>query len=471
MKWKLNNKYSRWGVTAFLVIVATICFYYVMFHLPSLLETLSSFLQVLMPISFGLGTAYLLTPILNQVERKMLIPLCNKCKIKDTVLRRKTIRGIGILLTSVFVFVIIYILFAMLLSQIVPSIQNIIQNFDVYLENIIAWIDDLLANNADIKDYVVRTIDKYSIDFEQWLNENILSKTSSLIKTVSMSVLSTVGVLWDFIVGFIIAIYVLSMKETLSAQSKKVIYAIFKRDTANVLINNIRFTHKTFIGFVGGKIVDSLIIGVLCFIGTSILKTPYAALVSVIIGVTNIIPFFGPFLGAIPTGILVFVVDPMNPLTCVYFLLFILALQQFDGNVLGPKILGNSTGISGFWVIFAITLFGGIMGIPGMVIGVPLFAVIYAIIKSKVVTSLRKKGLSVQTEDYRALSAIDEDGTIQNEDSGYYACKGKRFYSSKEDIDIDLGKHGEEEVETEDQLCAKPVEEEIEEENEVEETE
>ena len=453
MKIKLNNKYVRWGVTAFSVIAATICFYYLIFHMSSLLKNLASFLELLMPIIFGLATAYLLTPLLNVTERKVLIPICNRLKLPDNRVRRKAIRAVGIMITAFLMIFLIYILCAMLLSQIVPSIQSIIANFDIYLDNIIAWVNDLLANNPVIKNYVLDTIDRYSLDLENWLNETLLTQTSALIKTVSLSVLSTLSVLWDFIVGFIISIYVLSMKETLAAQAKKVTFAVCKKkETANVVINNFRFTHQTFIGFVGGKIVDSLIIGVLCFVGTSILKTPYAALVSVVIGVTNVIPFFGPFLGAIPTGILIFVVDPMNPLNCVYYLLFILVLQQFDGNILGPKILGNSTGISGFWVITSITLFGGILGVPGMIVGVPLFAVIYAILKANVATSLRRKDLPEKTADYMNLGAMDEEGIHSFDDTAYNACKGKRFYSNSEEIKIDLKREQKDE-----QLCAKSV--------------
>ena len=184
--------------------------------------------------------------------------------------------------------------------------------------------------------------------------------------------------------------------------------------------------------------MDSIIIGLLCFIGTTLMKTPYAALVSVIIGVTNIIPFFGPFLGAIPTAILIFVVDPVHPLNCVYFVIFILILQQFDGNILGPKILGNSTGITGFWVIFSITLFGGLFGIMGMIIGVPLFAVLYAMIKSFINASLRKKKMPEETGRYVKLGAVDHNGFHEyDENSEYQACSGNRFYSSEEDFRID----------------------------------
>ena len=440
MKFKLNNKYIRWGLTAFLVIASGICFYYLIFHVSNLRANLASLIEILMPIMFGLGTAYLLTPVLNFVERKILFVLCNKIRIKESVRRNKIIGGTGILITAFLFFFLIYILIAMLLSQIVPSIQNIVVNFDTYLNNITVWLNELLANNADIKDYVTKNIDRYSNELELWMNETLLSATSEVIKTVSLSVLSTLGVLWDFIIGFIISIYVLSSKEIFAGQAKKIIYAVFHRDTANVVINNFRFTHKTFIGFVGGKILDSIIIGILCFIGTALMKTPYAALVSVVIGVTNIIPFFGPFLGAIPTTILIFVVDPAHPLNCVYFVIFILVLQQFDGNILGPKILGNSTGITGFWVIFSITLFGGLFGVLGMIIGVPLFAVLYAMIKSFISASLRKKNMPEGTGSYINVGAVDQSGFHDYDENGdYHACIGKRFYSSEEDFRIDVG--------------------------------
>ncbi len=466
MKIKLNNKYVRWGITAFLVIAASICFYYLIFHISSFKANLAAIGDILMPIMFGLVMAYLLTPILNFIDNKVLRKLCDKMGLKETRKRNRMIRGISILVTSCLVFSIIYALIAMLLSQIVPSVESIVANFDTYLNNIIIWVEDLLVNNPDIKNYATNIIDTYSNDLLAWFNNNVLARTSELIMTISISVISTLSVLWNFVIGFIISIYVLANKETFAGQAKKIVYAIFERDIANIIINNFRFTHKTFIGFVGGKIVDSAIIGVLCFIGTSILGTPYAVLVSVIVGVTNIIPFFGPFLGAIPSAILIFVVDPLHPLNCLYFLLFIFGLQQFDGNVLGPKILGNSTGITGFWVIFSITLFGGLFGVGGMVIGVPLFAVIYAVIKALVNDALRKKKMPEETSTYVNVGSVDEDGfheyfpekaklstpkkvrSKRNRDKkntdknnvdktvieGNHVCFGQRYYSSVQDI-------------------------------------
>lgn len=409
MKFKLNNKYVRWGVTAFLVIVAGITFYYFVFHSSNIRSGVKMITDILMPVVVGMAIAYLLTPVLNFIESKLLYPLCNKLRIKESKKKNSIIRGLGILITAFLFVALIYVLLYMLISQIVPSVQNIVSNFDAYTSNFTKWLNQTMNDNPEVQAYLVRTFDKYSNELESWITD-ILPNTGQLIKTVSLSILGVVGVLWDFVIGFIISIYVLASKEKFAAQAKKVSYALFEKDTANTVIRNFRFTHKTFIGFLGGKIVDSIIIGILCFIGTSILKTPYAALVSVIVGVTNIIPFFGPFLGAVPSALLIFVVDPLHPLNCLYFVIFIIVLQQVDGNIIGPKILGSSTGLAGFWVIFAITLFGGLFGVFGMIIGVPIFAVIYAGIRSGLNILLSKKEMPTELEKYRNLDYVDEEG-------------------------------------------------------------
>ncbi len=410
MRFKINNKYFKWGMTAFLVIAASICFYYLLFHGTNIKVGINAINKLLMPIVFGFVLAYLMTPILNYLEHHMLIPLCNKLKMKETLKRKNCIRGVGIILTVLLFFAIIYSLIAMLLSQIVPSISEIISNFDGYINNFIKWLNKLLSNDyPEFGANVVKMINDYSGELEIWLNDTVLTKTSELIKTVSLSVIGMLKLLWNSLVGLMISIYVLASKERFAGQAKKLTYAVFNSNIANILINNVRFTHRTFIGFLGGKILDSIIIGMLCFIGTTLLQTPYAALVSVVIGVTNVIPVFGPYLGAIPSIILIFVVDPMHPLNCVYFAIFILVLQQFDGNVLGPKILGDSTGLTGFWVIFSITLFGGLFGVMGMVVGVPVFAVFYAAVKSFVNTLLMKKNIPLDTDVYMDIAAIKDD--------------------------------------------------------------
>lgn len=409
MKIKLNNKYVRWGVTAFLVIAAGILFYYFVFHSSNILSGLNKLINILMPVVFGLAMAYLLTPVMNYIETKLLIPICDRLKIRQSPHRSAIIRGMSIFFTTFLFITLIYMLIHMLVSQLVPSIQNIIINFDSYTRNFMNWINRMMDDNPEVKNYVLQLVDQYSERLDDYISQ-LPSNAMVLLKTVTNTATNTISVLWNFLIGFIISIYFMASKEKFKAQAKKMCYAMFERDTANIVIRNFRFTHETFIGFLGGKIIDSIIIGILCFIGVSIMRLPYGALISVIIGVTNVIPFFGPYLGAIPSAILILIVNPTHPLQCVYFLVFILALQQFDGNILGPKILGESTGLTSFWVIFAITFFGGLFGVFGMIVGVPLFAVIYAAVKSVVNTALAKKELPIELDKYEKLEYVDDAG-------------------------------------------------------------
>lgn len=439
MKIHWNNKYVKWGLTVIIVFCTCLLFFYVLFFGSNIKSAMGSIYDILMPICFGGIMAYLLTPTLNWLERRILKPLIIKFKLDRFRKINGIMRAISIAVTVLIYYLIIQLLISMLLSQIVPSVENLISNFDGYWKNFMEWLHNLLSVYPELEEYATTIINDYSMELATFVNDTVLAKSSELIKTVSLSAFRVLKVLWNFVLGLIISIYLLASKEKYANQAKMIIYAIFHRDKANVIINNFRFAHNTFIGFIIGKVIDSIIIGCLCFAGTSLLQTPYAALVSVIVGCTNIVPFFGPFLGAIPSAILILVVTPTQPLNFVYFVLFILFLQQLDGNFIGPKILGDSTGLSSFWVIFAITLFGGFMGIPGMIIGVPLFAIIYAAIKSWVNEALIKKNLSHKTESYTDVDCIDEDGTIytydfknkEDEPSSFHS--GTKFISSVEE--------------------------------------
>ena len=221
---------------------------------------------------------------------------------------------------------------------------------------------------------------------------------------ISTGVISVVRGLFNFIIGIIVMVYVMSIQETLAGQSKKIIYAVCKPKTGNIIIETIRKTNEIFGGFISGKIIDSLIIGVIAYFGCLILRIPSSVLVAVIIGVTNVIPVFGPFIGAIPSLLIVVIQSPWHAL---YLLIFIVVLQQVDGNIIGPKILGSSTGLSTFWVMFAILIGGGMFGFLGMLLGVPTFAVIYYIVKRVVNYALRKKKLPEDTRDYTKTTGVD----------------------------------------------------------------
>lgn len=423
MKFRIDKKYIRWGITAFLVIAASISFYYLLFHGSNISSGFHSLANLAMPILDGLILAYLLTPILNAVEKKGLLPLCQKINIKTEEKKiRKKIRMLSILLTMIIVSVAVYSFFAMVIPQLIRSIQSIIFQFPVYIDNLTGWITKLLADYPEVAAAFFDVLENYSDQLNHYVNDSFLPKMNELIRSVSMSFLGFVMQLWNLIIGFIISIYILSSKELFAGQAKKMIYAFFETDMANAVIADVRFTHRTFSGFMVGKVIDSIIIGIICFAGTNLMGTPYAVLISVIVGITNVIPFFGPYLGAIPSALLVLMVDPIQ---CLYFIIFILILQQFDGNILGPKILGNSTGLSSFWVIFSITLFGGLFGVLGMIIGVPAFAVFYAAVKSIVNHLLRRKQLPTDTVKYLNVGSIEnqefipyeQDENTLNEDS------------------------------------------------------
>lgn len=403
MKINIDKKHISLGITSFLVVASSICFYYLLFHGDRFLGKINAILVIASPVIYGIIFAYLLTPIVNSIEKKLLIPLFTKSSEMNSK-KKKWMRFLSVLMTVIIVILFIYGFFSILIPNVISSVKSISFAFPIYVNNLMHFADKYFEANPDIEALFNQLVSTYSVEIDKYLNNTIIPQMESLLKTVSLSLISVLKAMWNLIIGLIISIYVLCSKEIFAGQSKKIIYAIFSTKTANSLIKNFRFISDTFIGFISGKIVDSIIIGIICFIGTSLLKIPYALLVSVIVGITNIIPFFGPYLGAIPSAILILMI---NPIKCITFIIFILILQQVDGNFIGPKILGQSTGLSGFWVIFSITIFGGLFGFLGMIIGVPFFAVVYAMTRRIIDRMLKKRNLPISTSEYMNLDHID----------------------------------------------------------------
>lgn len=406
MGFKWDKKYLHWGVTAFCVLAAAIVFYYFVFHNSQFIQVFTDIVNICFPVIDGLIIAFLLCPMVNWFEKRVFVLFRNKEKRCEPLSENahKWQRVLSILFSYIIVISLLTAFIITVIPQIRESITSIYGQSAMYKENIETWLADLFEKYPNIEVWVMDSYETYSVQFNEWKNSYLLPKAQELLTTVSAGVVNFFSALWDIIIGAIVSIYVLFSKEKFSGQFKKLAYGFLNTKTANVLISNIRMVNNKFSGFIVGKLLDSLIIGILCFIGCQILGFPYPVLLGLIIGVTNIIPFFGPFIGAIPCILLIFMI---NPLQSLYFAIFILALQQFDGNVLGPKILGESTGISSFWVIFSITLFGGLWGVPGMIVGVPLFAVFYAIIKTVLVTKLTKKELPTETKKYVHVDYVD----------------------------------------------------------------
>lgn len=404
MKNQRLRPYIYWGVTAVLVIAACVMFAFLLLKIKDVKSAFRFLNGILTPIIYGAVLAYLLTPVYNWTYKKI------EKSLRKTVKKEKTINQIGkisaTLVSLVLLLVVVIGLIWMLLPQLFSSIKSVVETLPSNVENLSLWLAQLFQDNPEMEMTVMNAYDKAFAMLMNYLNTELMPNLYKVIGGVSNGVISILVILKNILIGVIVMVYILNIKGTFATQGKKVVYGMLPVKTANYFIEKVRYTHRVFGGFIIGKLLDSLIIGIICFVLTSFMNMPDPLLISVIIGVTNIIPFFGPFIGAVPTTILILLVDPLKALS---FLVFILLLQQFDGNILGPKILGDSTGISSFWVLFSILLFGGVFGFVGMIIGVPTFAVIYNLFSEWISFRLAKKDLSVNTMDYQDLNYIDEE--------------------------------------------------------------
>lgn len=400
MKHLRKNRYVLVGLTLFLTFVACTLFKIFLDNF-NVLGVIRTIVRLMMPFMIGFALAYLLNPVMKFFERNLFERAFRNSRLKK---KRKLVRGLSVLTTVVVALAAFTVVLLLLIPQLAYSLLGILNNLPEYMKNLGNYVEGLVAGNQELANFVDTQMTTINDTIQDFIATAMPSITK-LLGNVTVGVIGVVNALKDSILGIIISVYVLYAKEQFIAQAKKVIVALTPDSFSKPFISLVRETHGVFGGFISGKIIDSLIIGVLCFIGTSILGMPYAVLVSVIVGVFNVIPFFGPFIGAIPSALLILMVDPLK---CLWFVIFIIVLQQFDGNILGPYILGGTTGLSAFWVIFAILTFGGLFGFIGMFVGVPVFAVIYTLISRGINKKLEKKGRSTATADYLYLSSAQQ---------------------------------------------------------------
>lgn len=405
--------YIAVGVTAFAVIAAALLLFFALFHLSALRAFLRTLAHILRPIFLGMIFAFLLLPVHRGIFGFLVAMTPEKrLKNKGDVQFLNVLAIILSLLLAVF---LLYLLLAMALPQVYLSIVGLVNAFPDYINSVQEWLQKFLADNPDIQNTVMSVYVSAAASLEDWLNADILPNLESVTTTVqwlrqsvlpnltgvmssvSALVVSLALLLKDLLIALIVTFYLLIRKDVFAAQSKKIVYSMLPTHVGDLVVEETRSAYRIMSGFINGKLLDSLIIGVIALVCCNLLKFPYPALLATIIGVTNVIPFFGPFIGAIPCGLLVFLDSPIK---CVYFAIFILVLQQFDGNILGPKILGDSTGLASFWVLFSILLFGGLFGFAGMVLGVPVFAMIYSVLRRLVHYGLRRRGLPEDTKFY-----------------------------------------------------------------------
>ncbi len=393
------------GMTYFLVVAASIIFYFALLRATNLTDVLWEIVDALKPILYGLVIAYLLNPIVKKVDF-YFIPFLEK-RMKNGQKAAKISRASGIFLAIIIFFLIIVALFSMLIPELYKSVRDMVITLPGQLNDFVNHLDKLYSDDSVTGNLVKTAINEGADMFQTWLRTDLLPRANEVMSSLTVGVLNVLSELFNALIGVIVSVYILFSKEKFVRQTKKTVYAVFSFSNANVLLHLTKKSNEIFGGFIIGKIIDSIIIGVLCFVGISLLNMPYVMLVSVIVGVTNVIPFFGPYIGAIPSSILILLSDPIKG---IYFIIFIFLLQQLDGNFIGPKILGNSTGLSAFWVIFSILLGGGLFGFLGMLMGVPTFAVIYYIIQMIINSRLEKKNLPGHSDYYDEMSYVDDEG-------------------------------------------------------------
>ena len=398
---KKESKYFRLGLTLLTVIILSLLFYITLENIGTVFSSIKAVLGVFSFVFFGIAFAYLMNPILKLVE-KGLLKLLSRSNMTERGMR-KLARIVGVIVALLVFLAVVYGLFAMVVPELVVSLSETFsqENLQKYYEQITTWLGNV-TKGTPLEGWLQQR-DPVRI-FQDWFNkeqQNILSWLGELVT-------GAYGVgkaLFNMIIGIIAAVYLLISKEKFIAQLKKLIVALFKPKGADRLFEIGRLTNRSFGGFIVGKLIDSLIIGVLSYIGMIILRLPYPLISSTFVGISNIIPFFGPLIGIAIGGVLILL---QNPLQALYFVIFELILQQIDGNIIGPRILGERLGISDFWVLVSITVFGAAFGFPGMILGVPIFTIFYTLISEAVRRALRKKELPEQTDKYYPIQEVDD---------------------------------------------------------------
>ena len=395
LKVDFNKKYDTIAVYCVLTFAVCLLLVIVFVKFSTVSGYIKEIFRVLAPVTWGIVIAYICNPIMKFFE-KTFHKLLEKKKP-----RPKLVRALSVAISMILLSAVIVSLITIVITQITNSIIEIFSSISDYRKQIEELVEKFLGDYPKVVSAIESQLDTIYPKLLEYAN-NLLPKLGDLSMKLKDSAVVVIVAIKDCVIGFIVAIYLLLSKETFAAQVRKVIYALFPRSLSRNILRVSSKANSTLSGFLSGKLVDSFIIGVICFIVMTIMQMDFTALISVIIGITNIIPFFGPFFGAVPSALLLLMAAPKQ---VIPFIIFIIILQQFDGNILGPKIIGDSTGLTPFWVMFAIFVGGGLFGFAGMLLGVPVFAVIYAMFSEFVAYRLKKKRLSHRTKDYYDLDA------------------------------------------------------------------
>ena len=386
-----KKRYLYSMLSGFGAISLSLILFFVLYRFKGIGTALHRLSEILAPFIYGGVVAYLLRPLCNLYERFFEKRLPKKLKALAN--------GIAVGLSLVSGLLIVYTLIIMIAPQLYESLKTIWTTLPTKISQFIEWLTKTFGEDEELLWYFESAYTALYDELDTWVRGTLVPNITNLVSGVGMSVWKVLLFMKNLLIGLIVAVYLLASRKKFRRQSILIVQSVFKPKWADFILEEAAFIDRMFGGFIDGKLVDSAIIGVLCYIGCLVFKFPNGLLVSAIVGITNVIPFFGPFIGAVPATLLILIESPVKAL---WFVLFVFALQQLDGNVIGPKILGDRTGLSSFWVLFAIILFGGLWGLVGMVICVPLFAVIYDTIKRLVHRGLEKNGLPEVWDQYKA---------------------------------------------------------------------
>lgn len=406
MKLYTNKRYNTIALYAVLVIAINVLIVVAVFKFGTILQILSALIRVLMPLIWGLVIAFLMNPIMVRLDNLFAN------KIAKNPVRKKTLRFASVTISAIVFLGIVSGIISVIVPEFIKSFNEIINNFSGFVTNTQRWINKFLRNHPQIESFISDKLVEFGTD---------LTKLQPMLENILSGAWGFVTIVKNFVLGFIVSVYLLFSKETLIAQTKKILFALFKKPFCEKVLRLSSQANSVFSSFLSGQIIDSFIVGILCFIGLTIIDMPYNVLISVIVGVTNVIPFFGPFIGAVPSGLLILLVEPRK---IIWFLLFIFILQQFDGNILCPKILGGSTGLPAFWVMISLFVGGGLFGFAGMILAVPTFALIYSLTRESVESKLKKKKLPVSTQYY-----------VENPDKLYASKREKKAPLTPEQLE------------------------------------